>query len=572
MLIAIISKVELWMALVALNLTIVGLSSLAEKRSVIGIEYGRYLLDRYKIYGFIRLFHMLVFVAVVDAISIVSIWISFIPMVSAIVFALLSISTCIVIFFLFAYVLRVHDGVKMQIYKSEILGLYNNNGKPCNFYGDVLVGMRNGDRTSKKLSSNVLRFFDQYNEDTIRAFNELFGPDSVVYDRHALLNGEAHDYSVYENEKHTGVKHISWEFFQMFRYSEIQERWILEILRLFNGSYANKFPRLRLYNVVRVLGQINRVGFSEGLYKYKFLDYLFPYIKDSLKIDEEKYPEKRIDLEEYLFEQLAIFMANAMQNHPTTTYEESVGKVLNGLLSPEFYSGTLSHSERLLFLSKAKATKYNILLAKTEKEIHSISIIFDFGNVLVDWNPDYLYQSLPDYNEHAYRAFKEHVINSEWISEVDASEKMDDLIDAKIREFPKFENMIRLFHSNWQSMIKCEVNGMYKLLLDLQQAGYHLYGLSNWCKEEFTPARKKYKILQLIDDYMISGGLCKTDGTKCLPKPYPEIYKLFLDHFGLKANQCFFIDDNQVNVDAAINIGMKAVRFKDANQIRRCLL
>ena len=75
MLIAIISKVEIWMALVALNLTIVGLSSLAEKRSVIGIEYGRYLLDRYKIYGFIRLFHMLVFVAVVDAISIVSIWI-----------------------------------------------------------------------------------------------------------------------------------------------------------------------------------------------------------------------------------------------------------------------------------------------------------------------------------------------------------------------------------------------------------------------------------------------------------------------------------------------------------------
>ena len=57
------------------------------------------------------------------------------------------------------------------------------------------------------------------------------------------------------------MKHISWEFFQMFRYSEIQERWLLEILKLFNGAYADKFPRLRLYNVSRILGQINRVGY-----------------------------------------------------------------------------------------------------------------------------------------------------------------------------------------------------------------------------------------------------------------------------------------------------------------------
>ena len=33
------SDVEVWVSLIALNLTIVGLSSLAEKRSVIGMEY-----------------------------------------------------------------------------------------------------------------------------------------------------------------------------------------------------------------------------------------------------------------------------------------------------------------------------------------------------------------------------------------------------------------------------------------------------------------------------------------------------------------------------------------------------
>ena len=43
------SNIELWVALIALNLTLIGFSSLAEKRSVIGIEYGKFLLDRYKV-------------------------------------------------------------------------------------------------------------------------------------------------------------------------------------------------------------------------------------------------------------------------------------------------------------------------------------------------------------------------------------------------------------------------------------------------------------------------------------------------------------------------------------------
>ena len=43
------SNIELWVALIALNMTLIGLSSLAGKRSVIGVEYGKFLLDRYKV-------------------------------------------------------------------------------------------------------------------------------------------------------------------------------------------------------------------------------------------------------------------------------------------------------------------------------------------------------------------------------------------------------------------------------------------------------------------------------------------------------------------------------------------
>ena len=124
---------------------------------------------------------------------------------------------------------------------------------------------------------------------------------------------ESHDYSVYDKGEDTGLKHISWEFFQMFRYSEIQERWLLEILKIFNLEYSQPFPRLRLYNIARILGQINSVGFSDGLYKYKFLDYLLPYIKDAVDAQGDMDSEMRIKVEKYVYEQLALFVQKRIE-------------------------------------------------------------------------------------------------------------------------------------------------------------------------------------------------------------------------------------------------------------------
>ena len=329
------SNIEVWIAIIALNLTLIGLSSLAEKRSVIGVEYGKFLLDRYEVGGVFRLYHLLVFVAVSDIWAFAALWFVDCKWLAVTTFCMLCVSTCIVIVYLFVYVLRISKEVKLQIYKNELQGLYVNSNKECDFYGDRIVGMNKGDRTTKKLSSNVLQYFDQYNDETIEAFNELFSPGSIVYERVKFADGkESHDYSVYDKGEDTGLKHISWEFFQMFRYSEIQERWLLEILKIFNLEYSQSFPRLRLYNVARILGQINSVGFSDGLYKYKFLDYLLPYIKDAVDAQGDMDSEMRIKVEKYVYEQLALFMSSTLAAHPSRGYAHSVKKVFEDLLSP----------------------------------------------------------------------------------------------------------------------------------------------------------------------------------------------------------------------------------------------
>jgi putative hydrolase of the HAD superfamily len=50
-------------------------------------------------------------------------------------------------------------------------------------------------------------------------------------------------------------------------------------------------------------------------------------------------------------------------------------------------------------------------------------------------------------------------------------------------------------------------------------------------------------------------------------KPEPEIYELTLERLGgVKAEECVFVDDVDVNCAGARELGMHAVHFKDARQ------
>lgn len=45
-------------SIIAINMTVIGLTSLAEMKNIIGIDYGKFLLRKYKIFGFIRVYHL----------------------------------------------------------------------------------------------------------------------------------------------------------------------------------------------------------------------------------------------------------------------------------------------------------------------------------------------------------------------------------------------------------------------------------------------------------------------------------------------------------------------------------
>ena len=103
------------------------------------------------------------------------------------------------------------------------------------------------------------------------------------------------------------------------------------------------------------------------------------------------------------------------------------------------------------------------------------------------------------------------------------------------------------------------VEGMEDVVRRLKAAGYRLYLLSN----------AGYKHREYWDS--IPGSEC-FDGViasayEKLIKPQPEIYLLLLERFGLKAEECLFIDDRLVNLAGAELVGMKSLLFTNAKKL-----
>ena len=192
------------------------------------------------------------------------------------------------------------------------------------------------------------------------------------------------------------------------------------------------------------------------------------------------------------------------------------------------------------------------------------NIIFDFGGVLVDWNPHYLFDAYFN-DEEKCNYFIENVCNTEWNAQMDKGKPFEVAVKERIAEFPEFEEAIRLYQSEWMKTMGEEIPGMYELIKSLKENGFPvIYGLTNWSAETFPPVREKYEIFSLIDHIVCSGE-------EKLLKPDPKIYQTLLERYNLKAEESVFIDDNINNVKGAIDMGMKSIRFVNAEQLQKDL-
>ncbi len=189
------------------------------------------------------------------------------------------------------------------------------------------------------------------------------------------------------------------------------------------------------------------------------------------------------------------------------------------------------------------------------------NVIFDFGNVLVAWEPRHLYRKYFK-TEAEVDYFLRNICTEEWNTDLDRCEPFEKLIQERIAKFPEFEEPIRFFKDRWEEMIYCAKDETVEFIFELKAGGYRLYGLSNWSAETFPIALKKYQFFELFDGIVISGQ-------EGVVKPNAEIYRILLDRYGLKAGESVFIDDKEINVKAGEALGMPGIVFDNIETVKR---
>ena len=191
------------------------------------------------------------------------------------------------------------------------------------------------------------------------------------------------------------------------------------------------------------------------------------------------------------------------------------------------------------------------------------NIIFDFGNVLVEWHPERIFGEYFGDEAKAWW-FLRHVADNDWRLRIDAGESYHDCVNELQARHPDYAEAIALYHDRWFDMLTGEMPGMKEVIEQLKTSGYSIYGLTNWSMETFPIAREHFPILQLIDRYVVSGA-------EGYVKPDARLFQILLDRYNLKAEECTFIDDNPDNVAAACRMGMRGIVFTNAESLKKTL-
>ena len=189
------------------------------------------------------------------------------------------------------------------------------------------------------------------------------------------------------------------------------------------------------------------------------------------------------------------------------------------------------------------------------------NVVFDFGGVLVDWNPHHLYDKYFGSSEKA-SWFLENICRYSWNLQMDKGKPFSEGVAELQAIYPEWSEAIGIYHTRWIEMMGGEVEGTPDLLRRLKAAGYRVFGLSNWSMETFPLVRDEFPIFKELEGKVISGE-------ELMVKPEPEIYHCLFERYGLVPEESIFVDDNADNVAASIREGMPAIRFVGAQELER---
>lgn len=196
------------------------------------------------------------------------------------------------------------------------------------------------------------------------------------------------------------------------------------------------------------------------------------------------------------------------------------------------------------------------------------NVVFDFGGVLLDWNPRYFYKSIFN-DDQKMEYFLQNIATSTWNAQMDKGRSFEECMKELAEQYPEYKDPIMLYRKGWETMLKGPIEaGMRVLDAVMNAQKFKVYGLTNWSAETFPGTFNKYKFLQKFEGIVVSGE-------EQMIKPEKGIYLTLIERYNLVPEETFFMDDNIQNVETALSRGINAVQFtgtdKNLEQIAKIL-
>ena len=183
------------------------------------------------------------------------------------------------------------------------------------------------------------------------------------------------------------------------------------------------------------------------------------------------------------------------------------------------------------------------------------ALLWDFGNVIVRWNPRTLYQKIfPDPAQ--CDRFLTHVCTMTWHAPTDCGVTFADNCAALSALHPQHEAEIWAWHRRWDEMFSGAIPETEAAIEALHARGVPQYGLSNISHETLASTLAMSPAFGRLAGVLASG-------LEGVMKPDPAIYRLTCERFGLAPGEILFVDDSARNIAAAESLGFDVHHFTD---------
>ncbi|MEG1848404.1 MAG: HAD family phosphatase [Lachnospiraceae bacterium] len=193
-----------------------------------------------------------------------------------------------------------------------------------------------------------------------------------------------------------------------------------------------------------------------------------------------------------------------------------------------------------------------------KKQIKIQTIIFDIGNVLVDFNFSEIFHRYAA-DEAIYQKIVEATVHSSAWNEFDKGVWSDEkILGAFIQNDPSVEQELRDIFTHLEGMIQQRTETI-PWIHALKAQGYQVLYLSNFPQRTYLMNYEAMNFIQEMD-----GGILSYQEKEI--KPEEPIYRLLIEKYNLIPEACVFLDDVENNLVTARKLGMQTILFTNKEE------